>query len=144
MPGLIVAAQSCLEDLSHLEMRRITVLRRDSDPNRVLTICLGAVMRHEDPPIYEDVPVYDFPLLSLPSLWTKDNTPVCYYTAGTTFQENWESLEVRVGRDFVPRTMTVMCPKTDNHTAFMSKFSDEGRSDNLLVEYRPSRPHDKR
>ncbi|KAF4695101.1 hypothetical protein FOZ60_005838 [Perkinsus olseni] len=109
-----------------------------------LTICLGAVMRHEDPPIYEDVPVYDFPLLSVSSLWTKDNTPICYYTAGTTFQEDWASLEVSVGRDYVPRTMSVMCPKIDNHTAFMSKFSDEGRSDNLLVEYRPSRPHDKR
>ncbi|KAF4727266.1 hypothetical protein FOZ62_019737, partial [Perkinsus olseni] len=105
-----------------------------------LTICLGAVMRHEDPPIYEDVPVYDFPLLSVSSLWTKDNTPICYYTAGTTFQEDWASLEVSVGRDYVPRTMSVMCPKIDNHTAFMSKFSDEGRSDNLLVEYRPSRP----
>ncbi|KAF4657433.1 hypothetical protein FOL46_007419 [Perkinsus olseni] len=108
--------------------RRITVLCRDSDSNSV----------------YDGDSNVDFPLLSVSSLWTKDNTPICYYTAGTTFQEDWASLKVSVGRDYVPRTMSVMCPKIGNQTAFMSKFSDEGRSDNLLLDYRPSRPHDKR
>ncbi|KAF4718463.1 hypothetical protein FOZ63_017895, partial [Perkinsus olseni] len=64
----------------------------------------------------------DFPLLAMFYLRARDNTPVCFYAGDAAFDENWDTLEVSVGRDYVPRTMTVMCRKFDNHTAFTSKL----------------------
>ncbi|KAF4695103.1 hypothetical protein FOZ63_008334 [Perkinsus olseni] len=68
----------------------------------------------------------------------------CSFTSGRIMKQDWTSLEFGVGKTTLVQTLTVLCPKADDHNGFMSKFTAEGRPENVLLEFLPSRLDGKR
>ncbi|KAF4732704.1 hypothetical protein FOZ63_007908 [Perkinsus olseni] len=86
----------------------------------------------------------DFLRLTGTALRVHNEDAHCSFTSGRIMKQDWASLDLSVGKTTLVQTLTVLCPKADDYNGFMSKFTAEGRPENVLLEFLPSRLDGKR